>query len=225
MKNNFLLLCILCNSCFSAAQDVNPQLEQIGAALSSSQKTTSQVLSDKKYMKLHPLTAFREMIKKYAATGRAVMVTDDEPGKRITVKGRVLSKKGAPVAGAVVYVYQTSARGWYTDTTAHVGGSDGDMQHARLFAYFKTDSKGQFEFETIQPQGYPDSDLPAHIHIHMWQDGKYMAGMPAELLFDDDERLTAERRKSAMESGFLVEKNSGTAARPVYEYVLRPVEN
>lgn len=225
MKNTFLLLCILCNSCISTAQEVNAQLEKISNALSSSQITISGVLSDKKNMKLHPLTAFREIIKKHARAEKTVMVMADEPGKKITVMGTVLSEKGEPVADALVYVYQTSAKGWYADTAAHVGVNEGDMRHARLFAYLKTNSNGRFELETIQPAGYPGSDLPAHIHIMMWHRGEYMAGMPAELLFDDDERLTAERRKSARVAGFLIEKNSGTPARPVYKYVLKPVGN
>ena len=225
MKSIPFLLCISLNSCLSSAQDGNQQLQKIESALSASQVTISQVLSDEKYMKLHPLTAFREIIKKYANTEKTVMVTATEPGKRITVKGRVLSKKGEPIAGALVYVYQTSAKGLYADTAAHVGMNDGDMRHARLFAYFKTNGNGQFEFETVQPRGYPDADLPAHIHIMMWQQGQPIDHMPAELLFDDDERLTAERRKSALEAGFLIEKHSGTPDQPVYNYVLKPIGN
>ncbi len=75
---------------------------------------------------------------------------------------------------------------------------------------------GQFEFETVQPKGYPKSDLPAHIHIMAWNDGLPLRGVPGELLFDDDPRLTPESRSSSLRDGYLIEKNTGTANKPVY---------
>ncbi|MEP6595061.1 MAG: hypothetical protein ABJA71_03900 [Ginsengibacter sp.] len=96
--------------------------------------------------------------------------------------------------------------GWYSDTAAHVSMFEGDTRHARLFAYLKTNGKGQFEFETIQPRGYPNSDLPAHIHISVWKGEHLVRGVPGELLFDDDPRLTPERRLRSLSNKFLIEK-------------------
>jgi protocatechuate 3,4-dioxygenase beta subunit len=31
----------------------------------------------------------------------------------------------------------------------------------------KTEREGRFELRAIRPSGYPDSDLPAHIHIEI----------------------------------------------------------
>jgi protocatechuate 3,4-dioxygenase beta subunit len=98
--------------------------------------------------------------------------------------------------------------------------NEGDMRHARLFGYLKTDSDGKFEFETIQPRGYPNSDLPAHIHITVWKNASLLNGVSGELLFDDDPRLTPERRQRSLSEGFLIEKNKGTLQVPVYFYAI-----
>lgn len=122
---------------------------------------------------------------------------------------------------ALVYFYHTSDKGWYSDTAPHILMNEGDMGHARLFGYLKTDSKGQFEFETIRPKGYPNSDLPAHIHLMVWKDDQVVAGLPNELQFDDDPRLTPDRRSRSLREGNLIKKNSGTADKPVYLYDIK----
>jgi protocatechuate 3,4-dioxygenase beta subunit len=45
--------------------------------------------------------------------------------------------------------------------------NEGDRRHARLFGYLRTDENGKFEFSTVKPKGYPNSTLPAHIHIEI----------------------------------------------------------
>jgi len=217
MERILLMLAVLLSS-NAFCQDNSTLINDIDRKLAANQTTISKVLSNAAYMHLHSLTEFREIIKKHARPGKLLMVTDDEPGRKITVKGSVKRKNGEPVTDALVYLYQTSARGWYADTAPHVNQMEGDMRHARLFAYLKTDDKGEFELLTVQPKGYPRSDLPAHIHIMMWKEGKYLAGIPGELLFDDDERLTPERRRASIANGFLIEKNSGTESHPVYDY-------
>ena len=205
-----------CSCSYSQQNDLI--LEEIETELARGQTTVSDVLSDAKHMELHPQAPFREMIKKYAKPGKIKMITDLEPGKKITVKGLITISSGRPLNDALVYVYQTSDKGWYAADVPHISGNGGDMDHARLFAYLKTDNQGQFEYITIRPKGYPNSDLPAHIHIAVWKDGQMIHGIPGELLFDEDERLTPERRSRSLSDGFLVEKNSGTAQNPVYFY-------
>lgn len=175
-------------------------------------------MTDPSWMAFHSQTAFRELIKKNAPSGKIVIVTPAEPGKKITIKCKVIGSNNMPVAGALVYAYQTSAKGWYSDTAAHIYANEGDMRHARLFGYVITDQNGEFEIATIQPAGYPKSDLPAHIHLSMWKDNKIIPDVPGELLFEDDERLTPERKERALRDGFLTAANSGTAESPVYRY-------
>lgn len=210
------LIVLICNGDLYSQQNES-LIRKIDEQLAKGQTTLSNILSGMDYMLLHSQTAFREVIKKNAKAGKLIISNKNEPGTRITVKGEI-KEKGKPVADALVYVYQTSDKGWYADTAAHVLQNEGDMQHARLFGYLKTGSDGKFEFETIQPRGYPNSDLPAHIHITVWKNDKLINGMPGELLFDDDPRLTPERRRRSLEEGFLIEKNKGTAQQPVYMY-------
>ena len=92
----------------------------------------------------------------------------------------------------------------------HVGGNEGDMRHARLFGYVKTDINGKFELHTIKPSGYPGSDLPAQIHVHVWAKG--YRNFVNEFLFDDDERLVGEIREQSIQNRFLVQKPEKAAA-------------
>lgn len=215
---NLKLVLVLLVSLPACAQNSTPTLQQLDVDLQSKKKTVNEVLADNAFMQFHSQTAFRDLIKKHASAGKVIMVTPSEPGKKITVKCKVTGSTGLPVAGALLYAYQTSAKGWYSDTAAHILMNEGDMRHARLFGYVYTDQNGEFELVTIQPAGYPKSDLPAHIHIAMWKNNQYIQGVPGELLFDDDERLTPERKERAVSDGFLIAKDSGTAGAPIYMY-------
>lgn len=193
------------------------QIKDIDEKLQHEKITVTQVLTDPSLIALHSLTPFREVIRKNAKAEKITLVTSSEPGSRITVKG-TLMKDGVRQRNVLVYVYHTSDKGWYADTAAHVLMNEGDRRHSRLFGYFKTDGNGNFEFETIKPHGYPKSDLPAHIHFEVFEDGGDM--LITELLFDDDERLTSAARKRAADENFIISKNTGTKEKPVYEYVV-----
>jgi protocatechuate 3,4-dioxygenase beta subunit len=193
------------------------QIKGVDEKLQHGKITVTQALTDTSLMPLHSLTPFRELIMKNARSEKITLVTSQEPGTRITVKGTVM-KNGVPQPGLLVYVYQTSSKGWYSDTGAHVAMNEGDRRHARLFGYFKTDDKGNFAFETIKPHGYPGSDLPAHIHFEVFENVGDM--FITELLFDDDERLTPAARKRAASENFIISKNTGTPFKPVYEYMV-----
>jgi protocatechuate 3,4-dioxygenase beta subunit len=203
------------------AQNLSEPLKLIENLLKEGKLTVNEVLADEKNMFLHSKTEFRNIIKKHAPPGKITIVSSAEPGKKIKVKCNVTDKEQKPFSNALVYVYQTSAKGWYSDTAAHILINEGDMRHARIFGYVYTDTNGDFEIETIQPSGYPKSDLPAHIHIAMWKDGKYVPGVPGELLFDDDERLTPERKLRTIREGFLVSSNSGAVNAPLYFYSIK----
>ena len=198
--------------------DTKRLIESIDQQLHAGKLTVTDALADHQYAHLHSLTPFREVIKKNAKQGLVRLTTEGEPGLKILVKGTVRDHSG-PVKNALMYVYHTSDKGWYADTAAHVNMMEGDMRHARLFGYLRTDDKGDFQFETIRPRGYPRSDLPAHIHLSMWyEDGEPIHGVPGELLFEEDDRLTPARRKEALANHYLISSNSGTSDHFVYEY-------
>jgi protocatechuate 3,4-dioxygenase beta subunit len=195
------------------------QLKNINAQLSKGETTSSKVLSDTALMSLHSLTAFREIIKQNARSEKIKLTSDHEPGIKITVKGIVLDKAGNVAAGKLVYVYQTSTEGWYSDTAPHILQNEGDRRHARLFGYFKTGADGKFEFSTIKPHGYPNSSLPAHIHIEIALNDNHT--FISELLFDDDPRLVGDIRIRSVNEKFFIVKNSGTKNDPVYSYIIQ----
>jgi len=86
--------------------------------------------------------------------------------------------------------------------------NEGDMRHARLFGYVKTSNDGKFELHTIKPSGYPQSDLPAHIHVHIDVNG--YQSLVTEFLFDDDERLVGKIRENSTRNNFLISEPQKT---------------
>jgi len=163
------------------------------AAKMATREQLESVLAEAKYMPLHPYPRFRKAVENHAPVGRLEYAGPEEPGERMTVRLRLTGAKGEPFAAALVYAYQTSAKGFYAQDAAHVQAMAGDVSHARLFAYVLTDDDGWIELRTIRPAGYPNSDLPQHIHLHAEHEGRSLDG--SELVFTDDPRLTKDVRK------------------------------
>jgi protocatechuate 3,4-dioxygenase beta subunit len=212
-----LLLTAICPQ-LSFSQNENAALQQVNKQLSSKERSVTDILQDPAYMNLHSLTTFREIIKKNAKQEKITLVNKNEPGNgvRITVK---LVSNNRPVNGLLVYVYHTDNRGWYSDTAAHVLAYEGDRGHARLFGYLLSDKEGNIEFTTIHPQGYPNSTLPQHIHLEVFdKNGTNLA--VTELLFDDDDRLKGTTRNRALQEGFVIAKNEGNDKNQHYSYVV-----
>lgn len=218
-KNSFypLLIFVLISSVV-IGQSYSDIINRLDRQLKRGETSISKVLSNDSLMYLHSLTSFREIIKENAKPEKIIIASSHEPGTKITVKGHIVDKKGKAYKNILLYFYQTSDSGWYADTAAHILEKEGDMKHARLFGYLKTDEKGEFSFETIKPNGYPKSSITGHIHIQcMVSDSKSLTG-PAELHFEDDRRMNKLRKKEILEEGNLTAKNTGTAKKPVYEY-------
>jgi protocatechuate 3,4-dioxygenase beta subunit len=184
---------------------VQKLIEQADAALQSGKSTTT-ILTEPSFLSLHEWPRFRKLIRQSAQSSQVTIVTPKEPGEPLVVTGRVVDDDGRPVKRAVMFVYQTSAKGWYSDRAAHFSAREGDRKHARLFGYLRTDADGHFELRTIRPTGYPDTDLPAHIHVEIERIDKDSGSFVTEVQFDDDPRLTAEWRKRSQQEGFLIGK-------------------
>ncbi len=213
---NLLSIFILSLTWMSCAQGQSPT-EQLQKDLSSGKSSIGDVLTSHSYMPLHSQESFRQLIKKNARQGAILLVTPEEPGTRIKVKGKITDKSHQLNRNSLVYVYHTDNRGWYSDTAGHVSGNQGDRMHARLFGYFRTMDDGSFEFNTIHPQGYPHSDLPQHIHFEVFSnDGNAL--LITELLFDDDKRLTPSMRQRMAQEGALIASNTSTENEPMYNY-------
>ena len=77
------------------------------------------------------------------------------------VRGRVFTANDQLAVGVIVHAYQTDTAGEYHRD------KNGE---ARLCGIVRTDSLGQFQFQTVRPGSYPNTNLPAHIHFVVWSD-------------------------------------------------------
>jgi len=211
-----ILLCATLASSLFAQQNKDALIKEAEEKLKNNQVSISQILTDKKYDAVHPETSFREIIEKYCKAETISIATDTIPGRKIKVIGTVKDNVGKPIVGALVYLYHTDSRGWYAADAPHVSMNEGDMRHARLFGYVKTDKNGMFELHTIKPSGYPKSDLPAHIHVHV--DATGYQSFVTEFLFDDDERLMGKIRENAIREKFTIAKPEKVATPFVQQF-------
>ena len=116
----------------------------------------------------------------------------DAPGQPLVVRGVVTDSSGRPRSGIVLYAYQTDATGRYqTDPQAP---SAAGRRHGRYRSWALSDDGGNYEFITVRPGGYPGSDLPQHIHIHVLEPGCSTYYLE-DITFDDDPRMTATKRR------------------------------
>jgi protocatechuate 3,4-dioxygenase beta subunit len=203
-----ILLCAAVSTVSFCQVNKETLIKQAEENLKTNKATISQILTDKKYDAVHPETSFRELIKKYCKAETISIATDTIPGRKIKVIGTIKNAEGKPIADALVYLYHTDSRGWYAADAPHVSMNEGDMRHARLFGYVKTDKDGKFELHTIKPSGYPQSDLPAHIHVHI--DATGYRSFVTEFLFDDDERLIGKIRENSTRNNFMISKPENT---------------
>jgi protocatechuate 3,4-dioxygenase beta subunit len=154
--------------------------------------TGSALLADKEFAALRELTVFHHLVRDRAPRGEVSLLPPGEPGQPFVVRGTVKDQHGKPVVDALVYAYQTSSKGWYSDRAPHFSGMDANELHARLFGYVRTDAAGKFVLNTIRPGGYPRSTVPEHIHLHI--DLGKQSLLVGGIVFDDDARAARARR-------------------------------
>jgi len=122
-----------------------------------------------------------------------------EPGPKITISGTVFKSDGkTPARDVVIYVYHTDQTGRYTDRGNEKGWG---KRHGSIRGWVKTDKKGFYQFYTLRPVSYPNSNIPQHIHITLKEpdNNEYYID---EYLFDDDPFLTqSERNKQEKRGG------------------------
>lgn len=121
--------------------------------------------------------------------------------QKLTVSGRVLGTPAcAPLAGALVEVWQADDRGDYTEVTAGRKDDPGCLLRASL----TTNTGGHYRFQTIVPGEYPGR--PRHIHYRVSAKGYatlvtqlYFArerGVPQELV------VTAAPKEGGLAASF-----------------------
>lgn len=124
-----------------------------------------------------------------ASSGRIAAAS--ERGEPMTLRGRVLDTKGAPVAGVIVYAYHTDNSGIYRPDSATKGTPA--APHGALRGWVRTGENGEYSFDSIRPGPYPGRPDPQHIHMHVIEPGRctYYIG---NVEFTDDPRLTQKYR-------------------------------
>ena len=150
-------------------------------------------------------------------------------GEVHVIEGRVLDENGAPVADALVDVWQANRHGRYDhEADPNPAPLDPDFQG---WARLRTDAEGRFSLRTIKPGAYPVEEgwsRPPHVHFKVARRGfhelttqMYFAGDP----LNDVDRLLlaipeAERPK------LVVDFTAATADAPrkgVFDIVLKRV--
>jgi protocatechuate 3,4-dioxygenase beta subunit len=108
------------------------------------------------------------------------VIARPQDGEPLYVFGRVTDLDGAPLAGAIVDVWQASGSGLYDV-------QDPDQPPGNLRGRFRTDADGRYDFWTVRPVPYPIPDdgpvgkmlaalgrhpwRAAHIHVRVSADG------------------------------------------------------
>ncbi len=89
-------------------------------------------------------------------------------GQKIIIKGKVINRRGNPLKGIIIEIWQANAAGKYRDKN--------DIHDAAIDPNFlgygvtKTNSNGDYKFKTILPGAYPWENhkyawRPKHIHF------------------------------------------------------------
>jgi protocatechuate 3,4-dioxygenase, beta subunit len=120
------------------------------------------------------------------AASRLVIPPPTEVGTPLVVRGRVVRATGAPVSGALIYVYHANAAGKYPKRPGLCGAA---RLQGYLRGFVQTDARGQYEIVTIRPGIYEERDTPAHLHLTVFTTVPPSAQRSTyidDVMFDDD---------------------------------------
>ncbi|MEP7144054.1 MAG: hypothetical protein ABI707_14325 [Ferruginibacter sp.] len=116
-----------------------------------------------------------------------------EAGPKIGISGIVYQSDGrTPAKDVVIYIYHTDQKGRYSTRGTETGWG---KRHGHIRGWVKTDQNGYYEFYTLVPASYPNSNNPKHIHPVIKEAGKNEYYID-EFLFDDDPYLTPGKRNT-----------------------------
>ena len=111
-------------------------------------------------------------------------------GQIVYISGRVLDRRGKPVSGATLDVWQCNAAGRYAHPADNNKAPiDPNFQG---YALIKTDANGLYKFKTIKPGAYPTGEAdwwrPPHVHF----DVKGQASRISTQMYFEGEALNAK---------------------------------
>lgn len=128
-----------------------------------------------------------------------------QEGEKILLTGIVYrADSKTPAADVLLYYYHTNVDGKYV----HIAEESRSMQpnelgqtHGYIRGWVKTDQEGKYAIYTVRPGVYPTRDEPAHIHVTVKEPNDIKEYYIDDFVFDDDEILTADRRKKMENRG------------------------
>ncbi|MCW5720640.1 MAG: protocatechuate 3,4-dioxygenase subunit alpha [Devosia sp.] len=115
----------------------------------------------------------------------ATMLSEDTKGERIAIVGRVIDGAGAPVADAVIEIWQADAQGSFAGPAArHSNSAPSFTGWGRQAA----DGDGVFSFQTIKPGAVEGPDgRPQAPHVSLWIVARGInIGLQTRLYFADE---------------------------------------
>lgn len=120
----------------------------------------------------------------------STMLTPDTKGERIDIVGRVIDGSGAPVADAVVEIWQASADGSFIAPTVPSSNSTPAFTG---WGRQPVNGEGIFTFETIKPGAVPGPDgKPMAPHVLLWIVARGInIGLQTRLYFGDEQEANA----------------------------------
>jgi protocatechuate 3,4-dioxygenase beta subunit len=122
----------------------------------------------------------------------------DNSQHKLKLFGTVFQPDGkTPAAGVILYIHHTDRSGAYPKPANARGW---EQHHGYLRGWVKTDASGQYAFFTFRPGAYPDGSEAAHIHLFVKEPDKNEYYLD-DFLFDDDPRLSNERRRKLPQRG------------------------
>jgi protocatechuate 3,4-dioxygenase beta subunit len=130
---------------------------------------------------------------RWTSSGR--IAPEGSAGEPLILEGTVRDAGGRAVAGVIVYAYQTDAGGIYPRPEPSSGLGREAVRHGRFRGFVRSDERGHYRFDTIRPGGYPDTEIPQHIHMHVIEPRRCTYWID-DVVFDDDPRLTERQRRT-----------------------------
>ena len=119
-------------------------------------------------------------------------------GQKLLVTGKTLKTDGSPVAGVIIYYWQTDNTGYYTPKDYL---DDNVKRHGYIRGWVKSDSQGKYAIYSIKPKAYPNRDIAAHIHLSIKEAKIKNEYYVDNLVFNYDPLLTTAKRKKLENRG------------------------
>lgn len=122
----------------------------------------------------------------------------NEPGQKIVIGGIIYKADGkTPASGVVLYIYHTDQKGLYT---AGANATGWQKRHGAIRGWVKTNKAGFYEFYTLVPASYPNSNNPKHIHPTIKEPG-FTEYWIDDFVFDEDSLLPQKERNKTDAAG------------------------